>query len=85
MEDVFVKKKKKKRYKITGIAILESTEIICHVTRQNLHFAHSSCNKSKIKKWQLSSGLTIKCFDLTMTFFGLVKNILGKQMIVCEK
>ena len=71
MEDVFVKKKK--RYKITDIAILESTEIIYDVTRQNLHFAHSSCNKNKIKKWQLSSGLTMKCFDLTMIFFGLVK------------
>ena len=60
-------------------------KIIYHVTRQNLHFAHAPCTKNKNKKWQLRSGLTIKCFDLTVIFFGLVKNILGKRMIFCEK
>ena len=46
MKDIFVKKKKKKRYKIIGIAIVESTEIIYYVTKQNLHFAHSPCHKN---------------------------------------
>ena len=53
------------------IQITESTENVYHVTRQNLHLAHASDSKSKNKKWQLRSGLTIKCLNSEMIFFGL--------------
>ena len=44
-EDLFMEKK---WYKIIiFITITESTENVYYVTRQNLHFAHSSYNKNK--------------------------------------
>ena len=67
-EDLFVKKKKIK--KIITITIVESTENVYHVTRQNLYFAHDH-NKNKNEKWQLRSRVTIKCFNSKVILFGL--------------
>ena len=47
--DVFCEEKQCTIINIT----IGSTENVYHVTRQNLHFAHTPCNKNKNKKWQL--------------------------------
>ena len=42
-QDFYIKKKK--LYEIINITIVETTENVYHVTRQNLHFAHAPFNK----------------------------------------
>ena len=44
MKDLLVMKKM-----IINIKIIESTENIYHVKRQDLHFAHTPYNKNKLK------------------------------------
>ena len=44
MEDLSLKKR---WYKIINITIVENTEHVYHVTKQNLYFAHTPYNKNK--------------------------------------
>ena len=60
-----------KKDNIINITVLESTENLYHVTRQNLHFAHAPYNENKNKKWELWSELTITFFYSEMIFFRL--------------
>ena len=70
----------KKKNKIIKITIEESTENVYQVTRQNLHFAHSSYSKKK-KKMAAKEWTDDKTFQFRneKELIPMGKNILCKR------